>query len=332
MRRPLDVFLTVDTEASIAGCFANPGRDVPLLEGPVDGTVAGRSEALGFLLRTLTAHGLAATFFTESLQTRYFGSEPMQRRAAEIVAAGQDLQLHVHPCWRNFVDGQVVSTQPADHSTGRPHEELVAIFREAIDHFTAWGFGPPTAVRTGNFSTGLDTFRACSELGLRVSSNVSVALSQPGDAALHFHYHYRRVGDVLEVPLSPLRTRNLRGRPVMRPLTITACSAREVIGALEQAHALGFDMVCMLTHPFEYILKDSYRFDGVRANPTNQGRLLRLCEHIAAHPDKFAMKTFGQLSADAELPTPPQSVTPLRGSVLAMLQRAAENAYTDRFH
>ena len=48
------VYITVDTEASIAGCFSDPSRYQPLLDEPVFGYVNGQSEALGFILRTLT--------------------------------------------------------------------------------------------------------------------------------------------------------------------------------------------------------------------------------------------------------------------------------------
>ena len=66
MSHRMDVYLTVDTEASIAGCFSAPEQYQPLLSEPVDGNVDGVSEALGFLLRTLQQARLQATFFTET--------------------------------------------------------------------------------------------------------------------------------------------------------------------------------------------------------------------------------------------------------------------------
>ena len=47
------VVLTVDTEPSIAGAFANPSQ-APLLHEPVAGEINGRSEALGFMIETLS--------------------------------------------------------------------------------------------------------------------------------------------------------------------------------------------------------------------------------------------------------------------------------------
>jgi len=328
-QRPVDVFLTVDTEASIGGCFADPVRNKPFLDALVDGRVDDRSEALGFLLRTLREHRLRGTFFVESLQSRYFGHDPMRRYVDAITDAGQDVQLHVHPAWRNFRDGAVVRTEPADHSTGRPAEELEAIFAEAIERFEAWGHGGPAAVRTGSFSVGLDTYHALEAVGLSCASNVSLALNPSADAALHWHYHYRQMGSVREVPLTAIETFSPQGRRVFRPLTVTACSFAEFRAALQQAWEQDFDMLCLLTHPFEFVVRkgDGRRPEGPQR--TNQRRFRRLCEFLAQNRDRFNVTTFGDFAARPALPEAPAGGV-LRGSYTNMLMRSAANLLADR--
>lgn len=328
MSHRMDVYLTVDTEASIAGCFAAPERYQPLLCEPVDGMVDGDSQALGFLLKTLQQSGLQATFFTETLQSRYFGTEPMQRRAEQILEAGQDLQLHVHPCWRNFNHGKVIKTEPDDHSTGRSVDDLTAIFTEAIERFEDWNLGSPVAVRTGNFSAGLDTYKALSRVSLNASSNISVATCPPTDPELHYQHNYRQIEGIVEVPLTAFRSYSPKGQRVQRPLALTACSSHELIDSLEQAHALGYDMVCLITHPFEFISRDSFRFDNMRPNRTNQRRLQQLCQYLKTHSDRFNVTTFSQIDPQ-QVPIRNEDRQPLRGSYLAMLKRTAENYYTD---
>jgi hypothetical protein len=330
MAHRVDVYLTVDTEASIAGCFSAPEQYQPLLSEPVDGNVGGSSHALGFLLQTLQQAGLKATFFTETLQSRYFGIEPMQRRAEQILQAEQDLQLHVHPCWRNFSEGKVVKTEPDDHSTGRSVEQLAAIFSEAIERFDAWKLGSPVAVRTGNFSAGRDTFQALQQVGMGISSNISVATCPPSDPALRYVYDYRQIEGVVEVPLTAFESFNLQGQRVQRPMAITACSSDELISVLEQAHAQCFDMVCLITHPFEFINRDSFRFDNMRPNRTNQQRLIDLCDHLSIHSDRFNVTTFNQIDLkQVQLSTCERP--PLRGNYLAMIKRTAQNYYNDHF-
>uniref|UniRef100_UPI002FDA6C4F polysaccharide deacetylase n=1 Tax=Arsukibacterium sp. TaxID=1977258 RepID=UPI002FDA6C4F len=295
-RPALQVFITIDTEASIAGAFAHPQRYSPLLDGPVDGMVDGQSQALGFLLKTLQQYQLTATFFTESLQNRYFGVAPMQRRAEQILAAGQDLQLHLHPCWLNFADGKMLNPQPNDASTGRPLSELIAIFQEAKQRFTDWGFGAPVAVRTGNFSTGLDTFAACAASGLKYSSNIAAALL-PSDAApeLQRTYGFCQIAGVTELPLTSFQSYQLNGRHCQRIMAITACSIAELTNAVDQAWQQGLSAVCILTHPFEFIKRRHGSFDQLSVNQLNQQRFAALCQFIAEQPQRYSACSFGQL-------------------------------------
>lgn len=331
MRSPLQVFLTVDTEASIAGCFDNPLQHPPLLSEPIDGVVNGTSEALGFLLRTLQHYQLTATFFTESLQSRYFGVAPMQKRVAQILEAGQDVQLHVHPCWLNFAEGRLVNPKPNDQSTGRPLDELIAIFTEAQERFSDWGFGAAKAVRTGNFSTGMDTFVACREAGLLLSSNIAVALRPPKEAALHEKkYGFQLISGVTELPLTSFRSYRLNGRAANRIMAITACSIDEMTQVLEQAYEQGMNSVCILTHPFEFITRSSLRFDNMRANRLNQKRFQLLCDFLSRNDQKYRCATFGELNT-AELRYTNNTDAQLFGSYPQMLRRTAENISSDYF-
>ncbi|MGB3745233.1 MAG: hypothetical protein WBD11_12015, partial [Xanthobacteraceae bacterium] len=67
----------------------------PVAEPMVLGSVGGKG--LGFFLESLAEFGARATFFVETLQTAYFGDEPMGGIARRIAAAGHDVQLHLHP-------------------------------------------------------------------------------------------------------------------------------------------------------------------------------------------------------------------------------------------
>ncbi len=96
------VVLTVDTEPSIAGALRENEFHTPLIHEPVAGVVDGKSEALGFLAETLSGHGLVATFFVETVHTRYFPDTVMGGYVDHLLRAGQDVQLHLHPCWLSF--------------------------------------------------------------------------------------------------------------------------------------------------------------------------------------------------------------------------------------
>ena len=114
-----EVLITVDVEFSIAGALTHPGIHAPLWDEPVHGRVDGRSEGLGFVLETLAAAGLPATFFVEALNHRYFGDAPMASVCRQLAAAGQDIQLHLHPVWTCFERGHRTGGVVDDACAGR---------------------------------------------------------------------------------------------------------------------------------------------------------------------------------------------------------------------
>ncbi len=71
------VVITVDTEPWIAGAFANPKRNKPCIHEPVWGEVGGKSQALGYILETLSRFQLCATFFVETVHLSYFPEQIM---------------------------------------------------------------------------------------------------------------------------------------------------------------------------------------------------------------------------------------------------------------
>lgn len=328
-RPPLKIYFTVDTEASIAGAFAEPNKKKPQISALVDGMVGNKSEALGFLLRTLQQYQLRATFFTESLQSRYFGNEPMKQRASQIVEAGQDLQLHLHPCWLSYTDGRLNETKPNDASTGRSQSELNDIFTEAVDRFSQWGFGKPVAVRTGNFSAGLDTFLACKHAGIFYSSNIAEPLHPNLPTELKIHYGFHSISDVTELPLTSFWSYSLNGQPKRRIMAITACSYQEMKSTLLQAWEQGLDAVCILTHPFEFVKIKNDQTGICARNHVNQNRFVALCKFIAERPEKFKCSVFGDLPLDKPLITLHEPV--LKNSYSKMLARTIQNGLNDAF-
>ncbi|MBV8169813.1 MAG: polysaccharide deacetylase, partial [Alphaproteobacteria bacterium] len=130
-----EVCITVDVEFSIAGSLTHPDRYRPVSEAPVYGRIRGREHGLGFLLDTLADHGLTASFFVECLNTHYFGDAPMGQVVERLLAAGQDVQMHLHPEWLYFRDPRWAETvgtmmpRPNGSCAGRSLDELVAFMR-----------------------------------------------------------------------------------------------------------------------------------------------------------------------------------------------------------
>jgi len=319
------VFLTIDTEFSIGGAFKSALPLEPIGAQNVLCEVAGRSEGLGFMVDTFAQHGLHATWFVEALQTSYFGPGPMGELAQRIVAAGHDVQLHLHPVWTYFDHTQwrsrLAEVAPNDDLHGRSVEQLVAWMQRGIDVFGIWGLPPPVALRTGNLMVDRNVYRAMNQLGLKVASNIADAVFQPTEPALRFNGGVRAVEGITELPV--LSYSGLRlGRCVQRKaLTITGSSAGEACALLDRAHAAGVGAVVLLTHCHEFVKGDMR--GSLAPDRVNQRRLQAVCSHLQRHASRFEVTTMDRmvgLAQGAASVADPLLAAPLHHALARLVQ------------
>ena len=327
-----EVCITIDTEFSIGGAFADPVRRRPIGEENVTCPADGHENGLGFLLDTFRDHGIAATFFTETLQSAYFGDAPMGRMVERILRAGQDVQLHLHPCWRSFRDPDWRETirhaPPNDRCDGRGDAEMQDIIADGIAGLRRIGAPAPAALRTGNLRADRATYRAMEACGLPVASNIGAALFRPADPALQLAGGRHRVGQVLEVPVLTYTQLEVGSRRLARLFTTTATSLGETVALLRQARREEVPTVVLLTHPFEFIKGDRLDSGRQHANRINKRRLERMCAFIAGHPDEFAAVSFGQ-AAPGWLAAPDVPAPALRAPLWPVLSRMVQNRAND---
>jgi hypothetical protein len=325
-RKPIEVCITIDTEFSIGGNFDDPAL-TPVAEPMVLGSVGGKEQGLGFLLDSFAEFGVRATFFVETLQTAFFGDEPMGRIARRIAAAGHDVQLHLHPCWLHYEKTRGPKPAPNDSCAGRTDAELCHFFEFGLSVFSRWGVPAPIAVRTGNFQVDERVFQVAAESGLRLSSSIAVPIYRPQSDGFVLLGGKRRVGRILELPVFCYSYR-VGGSDRLRALCITACSAAEIISVLRQAYAHQLSPVLILTHPQEYIKKTDFRYAILRRNRANQGRLRAVLKFLKQHENEFTttpISAIGDDGADIEIERPLVSVS--RGMAMA---RMLENGINDR--
>ncbi|MDR3368505.1 hypothetical protein [Rhodoferax sp.] len=293
-----EVCITVDVEYSIGGAFAWPDRFKPLSNEVVDCIVDGHEHGLGFILDSLSRFGMTGTFFTEALQTIYFGEAPMSRNAQRIIAAGQDLQLHLHPCWMHFRDDRWMQPGfvPNDSCAGRTDAELDEMINLGINTFASWGVPRPVALRTGGFKTDNAVFRAMARAGMPLASNISMGIYEPKEPELQLSGGRHILEGVMEVPALSYRSPRLSrpGSSVFRSLALTATSNSEMARLLWQARQTGAKTIVVLTHPHEFVKRKGFRFDDLTINRVNQGRFFYLLEFLKRNSAHFAATTYGE--------------------------------------
>lgn len=323
---PTEVCITVDTEFSIAGAFADPARYRPLSHELVDCIVGERSEGLDFLLGVLRDFRVPATFFIEVLQCHYFGEQPMGRIVERIGADGHNLQLHLHPGWSNFAAEDWRDTPPrSDNCAERSYDELRHMIDFGMARFAAWQIPQPKALRAGSFAFASVVHRAMSACGLALGSNIGLALYRPREPEFHLASGTCLFGGVLEVPALSYSAISLLGRSQLRLLAITSTSRSETEALLWSARRSGISPVIVLTHPFEFIKNRDFRCRETRRNKVNQGRLEQLLDFLTRNPDAFRATTFAK-SGDDWMAARSRPSGVLQAPPALTLMRVAENA------
>jgi hypothetical protein len=294
---PTEVCITIDTEFSVGGAFGDPERCRPLGEQNVYCSSKSEQHGLEFLLRTFAEYETRATFFVESLQTAYFGPGPMGRIVKRIQEAGQDVQLHIHPCWQHFskVDwiGSLTHGAPNDSCEGRSLDEMEHLIEAGLKAFDLWGVPRPIAMRTGNLQVDRTVYSAMATCGLRLASNVGLGLWRPPDPALQVAAGLHRIGSVLEVPVLSYLQLKMGAWRSWHLLTVAGASIQEMSHLLWRARQAGISPVVVLTHPFEYIKGGAPGSADVRRNRITKQRLIGLCRFLAENGSDFQSVSFG---------------------------------------
>jgi hypothetical protein len=312
------ICITIDTEFSIGGAFADPEARRPIGAENV-------RQGLDFLLAATRVHITTTTYFIETSNRHWFGDAEMMPIVERIIGEGHDVQLHLHPCWEAFRDPQwretVRADPPRDDCAGRSEEELTRLIGEGIETLERMGAPRPIALRTGNLSAGRSVYRAMQACGLTVASNIGLALSRPAEPELRLRGGRHRIEGVLEVPV-------LTYGPGERLFTTTGCSWGETEALLRQARREGVETLVLLTHPFEFMKGDRLDPARQRRNRINRARMERLCAFIADNPDDFEATSFAAAApgwlAAPDVPEP-QLTAPLPHVLARMIENKAND-------
>lgn len=326
------VCLTIDTEFSIAGAFADPARR-PVGAQMVRCDVDGRSQGLDFILDCFAHNGIVGTFFVETLQRHYFRDDPMAPLARRIAAAGHEVQLHAHPCWAVFQHddwAERVRRQPRqDDFAGRDEVSTLELLRQGQATFGDWGLQAPQVFRSASLQHDAGLYRALATAGIPYSSNIGLAIYDSGDPAYRLYGGRHLRHGVLECPVLTFSDWRLR-HPHLKTLSISGTSFAETRTLLELARRSGMELVVILTHPFEYVQSRGVDYHTLRAHGVNQGRLARLCAYMAANSDRFASSGLAAAAGEPPAFRHPENHL-LRGAPWQSVCRMATQVLYDRY-
>ncbi|HEX8262075.1 MAG TPA: polysaccharide deacetylase [Allosphingosinicella sp.] len=310
------VLLTVDTELNWAphARGASWEENLALSFDPA-------GVGIPWQLERLREHGLKACFFVDPMPAVVYGLEPVRRMVEPILAAGQEVQLHLHPVWQSVAEG--VAEGARFELTCFDAEDQLDLIETARDLLIEAGAPPPIAFRSGGYAADVRTLAALTQAGIRFDSSHNGS-HHPDPSALPLEPDLigpADLGGLIEVPVTQIGDVGER----LRHLQLCAVSGEEIEAALRHALRSGHPLVTLVSHSFELASGDRRR-----PNRTLCRRFERLCAFLAEHCDSLPTAHFGDLGAlplraEGE-PLPPQPWRRAR----RMAQQAWSNALYER--
>jgi peptidoglycan/xylan/chitin deacetylase (PgdA/CDA1 family) len=267
-------------------------------------------------LDLLARRGLKACFFVDPMPALVYGVEPIRRMVAPILAAGQEVQLHLHSFWSDLAQFRRENARfELTAFDADAQRELIAGARDLL---VAAGAPPPIAFRSGSYAANADTLAALRALGLRYDSSHNGA-EHPWPSALPLDpalIDPVELDGVIELPVGQIRRRD----GGLRPLQLCALSSQEMQAALCHAAEHDHPLATIVSHSFELASRD-----GRRVNRLVRGRFERLCAFLDAHRSILPTSTMATLPAFAvQRRSHPLPARPLRTA-----RRLVEQAWGD---
>lgn len=276
----MNVYLTFDIEIWCNDWQALDERFPAAFSRYVYGRSPAGDYALPKTLEILNRHGLRGVFFVEPLFAARFGVEHLAELTGLILAAGQEVQMHLHPEWTDEIRPPVFPDKPykRQHLIHYSRDEQTTLLRRGLALLAEAGVPRVTAFRAGSFAANADTLAAVEACGLQVDSSLNMLYAvSGGDLRKHgdFWFPFRRDGLQL-LPISVFRD----GFGRLRHAQVGACSGAELCQAMEDAAARGHSGFTVLSHNFEMLRSGSSLPDRVVVS-----RFEALCRHLAANRD-----------------------------------------------
>lgn len=277
------VFLTIDTELMWRHHAADLATD-EIVRRSLEPAGVGVAYQLAMLQR----HGLKATFFVDPMPALVHGRDHVARVVEAILAAGQEVQLHLHPNW---------TAADAGDRTRHARFELIeysateqrALLEQARDLLVSAGAPLPVAFRAGSYAANDDTLAALTSLGFSYDSSHNGA-HHPWPSAIGLPV--RQIapvvrGGLIEMPVTVIEDR----AGGLRHFQLCALSVAEMRAALDHAAAHDHAAVTIVSHGFELATRA-----GTHANAVHVRRFDALCAMLAARSDVLPTAHFADRS------------------------------------
>jgi hypothetical protein len=320
MSHPLNVFITIDTEAWPRRVDWRATRLARDLESEIYGVTAEGEYGIGYQMDMLNAHGLKGVFLVEGLFASAVGIEPLRKMVQLIQGKGHDVQLHIHSEWLEWIEPSILPGRRGQNLKDFTEDEQTLLIGTAARNLREAGAEDLCAFRAGNYGANFDTLRALArnEIRFDTSHNTCYLASDCGMRTLDPLLQPRRILGVWEFPIAYFG--DWPGH--IRHAQLCACSASEMENALLSAWRNKWYAFVLVSHSFELLKGRKQIHRPLLPDCIVIRRFERLCRFLANNSDRFRTRTFADLDG-TEIPVE-QTVGPLRNKVHLVAGRMVE--------
>jgi hypothetical protein len=269
---------------------------------PIDKTIFCNLNKIGYglplIVEELNKYGVRATFFTEMFFSYCLGTGQTQSVVDYLLANDQDIQLHIHPVFRNYShylkQGTAESfrrfSQMTDALNDYDAETQYELISEGAELFRRFVGDCPVAFRAGGFRGDENTLVALRRAGIKIDCSYNPSVPASFQRVRPVPNVAQVLQGTIEIPL----TNAMSGLPHLRgwkPMAISSVSFSEVTSTLEQAHSADLKNVVLILHPFSMVKPRDIFYSAFRPNQTVISRFRRLMRFLADNTSNFELCT-----------------------------------------
>lgn len=285
-----NILITIDTEFSIGGYFNNEeNRPVPA-DRRIYCKIDGKEYGINLIMDILERYDLRGIFFMETESRFYFGDNEIISIIQNIRNRGHEVQLHIHPNFRSFKNGNRRPDDLRKYSL----EAQSRIIREALAFLASHRINGILAYRSGGFYSDLNTIKALKENNIKYSSNYNLAFRNCDYIENHnLHNDIFCINDVFEVPITSFR--EFGAIKDWNCFQLSAASFNEIKEAACYYHQRQVNVITFLTHSFEFVKTVNVQSSKITPQHFLINRFDRICKYLMMNKDKYKVITFREL-------------------------------------
>ncbi len=332
----MNVYFTVDTEASMGGAMDHPDRRPVPASRHIFCRIGDEDFGIPLIVRLLRKYGFRGTFFVETLGTRCLGEADSQATFEFLLREEQDVQLHIHPVFHYYAESLQAKVEgreyqfpvPTDLLGHFPQEVQHQLLSKSIEYFEQFGGYRPVAFRAGCYASSRATLRCLAALGISVDSSLNPCypdLSFPGEKLEP--NRVQRIEGVWEIPVTVVRTPLPEGYQGFKFADCTSLGVSEIRRMLDAAASAGQEHFVVVFHSFSAVKPKDMEWKEMRPNRIVIRRLEGLFRYLAENGDRFQVSTMGAAAKElSALGTGPADSAPAVIADLGLFQASVRKA------